>query len=158
MAEQFLLEDLFDFPCARPVLDARFEPRLRALARDALFEAAVGAAEYQILSTRHQHKKVERNGVTHSRRRRIGQKSFDPSPTYTICSNSPPPRVRSRKAESSSPLHMFGLHPTLHPCCGPSGSTRRRRCRSPSGVHEAGLVIVSVKRSERPLACNRREK
>jgi len=53
----------------------------------------------------------------------------------------------SRKASSSSPLHMLGLQPTLHECCGPLGSTLRRKLSRPDCSHFAGFVTISWKRS-----------
>ena len=54
-----------------------------------------------------------------------GQKSFPPSPTYTIRSHFSFPPCRRRYASSSSPLHMFARHPTEHPCGGEEAGSRR---------------------------------
>ncbi len=55
--------------------------------------------------------------------------------------------------ECSVPLHMFGLQPMLHECCGPLGSTLRRRLSKPDGSHSAGFVITSWNKSVSFLSC-----
>ena len=50
------------------------------------------------------------------------------------------------------PLHMLGLHPTAHLCCTPAGSTRLRSLRRPDSSHSAGLVTISVNKSDSPLS------
>ena len=50
------------------------------------------------------------------------------------------------------PLHMLGLHPTVHLCCTPAGSTRLRTLRRPDSSHSAGLVTISVNKSDNPLS------
>ena len=47
---------------------------------------------------------------------------------------------------------MLGLHPTLHLCCTPAGSTRLRSLRRPDSSHSAGLVTISVNKSDKPLS------
>lgn len=44
------------------------------------------------------------------------------------------------------------LHPTLQPCCTPAGSMRLRSLRRPDASHSAGLVTISVNRSDNPLS------
>jgi len=50
------------------------------------------------------------------------------------------------------PLHMLKLHPTVHLCCTPAGSTRLRSLRRPDSSHSAGLVTISVNKSDNPLS------
>ena len=47
---------------------------------------------------------------------------------------------------------MLGLHPTVHLCCTPTGSTRLRSLRRPDSSHSAGLVTISVNKSDSPLS------
>lgn len=55
--------------------------------------------------------------------------------------------------KAGAPLHMFGLHPTVHLCCTPAGSIRLRSLRRPDSSHSAGLVMISVNNSDNPLSC-----
>lgn len=61
-------------------------------------------------------------------------------------------------AAVDAPLHMLGEHPTLQPCCGPFGSTRRLSSRRPSSRNLAGFVMTSSNRSASFWCCGGEER
>lgn len=80
-----LAELLFNFPSAAPVFDIALEALNSAFALDAFLQTAACPAEGRILPnvtlTVSESGLGEANDTTDLRRRRIGQKSFVPSPT-----------------------------------------------------------------------------